>query len=429
MEDAKQAVEELKENPEFSRSPTNPTLLPIGETYRSKLLDNLKTLKKFNLLTTDSLRSAYSFAFMVQETPIQPSDLKVLSYFADHPFTTLVKAAEKLNIAPKTVSRSLDRLGDRNGLRFHCFLNQAAFNLQTIMVFFVPRDDSEWQLIERALYSFPFTKTLLKTSMTDLGYISIVLPNTSECLRVFYESIKVLSTTVFDYVSIHPQTGTGADSNISLYRGGKWAFPDEFASLIQENGIKNLDSLPILWSTEYKHDLTKTDFYIGAEMKLDVRASPSKISEDLRYRGTELDPRRVGQSMKKLQNQDLLLPYVSFAGTGLSANFCFEIVCDDEWKTRLVTAIGKIPTSIYYLSSRGIIVWIQVPSYHQVDYYKILRNLEEEPGVKSVQPIMTIKQVGSRTVLDLVKNLTYGSRGWSGDPLRFDLAAHVADRI
>jgi hypothetical protein len=175
--------------------------------------------------------------------------------------------------------------------------------------------------------------------------------------------------------------------------------------------------------------LTKADFYIGAEMKLDVRASPSKISEGLRYRGIEVDSRKAAQSMKKLQNEDLLLPYVSFAGTGLSANFCFEIVCDDEWKTRLVAAIGKIPTSIYYLSSRGIILWIQVPSYHQVDYYKILRTLEEELGVKSVQPIMTIKQVGSRTVLDLVRNLTYGRRGWSGDPLEFDLAAHVADRI
>jgi hypothetical protein len=429
MEDAKQAVEELKENPEFSRSPTNPTLLPIGESYRSKLLDNLKTLKKFNLLTTDSLRSAYSFAFMVQETPIQPSDLKVLSYFADHPFTTLVKAAENLSVAPKTVSRSLDRLGDRNGLRFHSFLDQAAFNLQTVMVFFIPGDDSEWELVEKALYSFPFTKTLLKTSMTDLGYISVVLPNSSECLRVFYESIKALSTTVFDYMSIHPQMGTGASSNISLYQGGKWSFPEEFASLIYEDGVKNPDGLHILWSTEYKPDLTKADFYIGAEMKLDVRASPSKISEGLRYRGIEVDSRKAAQSMKKLQNEDLLLPYVSFAGTGLSANFCFEIVCDDEWKTRLVAAIGKIPTSIYYLSSRGIILWIQVPSYHQVDYYKILRTLEEELGVKSVQPIMTIKQVGSRTVLDLVRNLTYGRRGWSGDPLEFDLAAHVADRI
>ncbi|MFX1263338.1 MAG: hypothetical protein ACFFAZ_14755, partial [Promethearchaeota archaeon] len=68
-----------------------------------------------------------------------------------------------------------------------------------------------------------------------------------------------------------------------------------------------------------------------------------------------------------------------------------------------------------YVSPLGIIVWTQVPSEHQVEYYQLFRSLESQKGVKSVNPIMTIDLKGSRSELDLTKFWRFGSKGWTTD--------------
>ena len=74
MEDAQIVMETLKKNPEYKRYPTSPIRLPLQESYKDKILDNLKTLTKFNLLTTDSIRSAYSFTFLMDIVPFNEQD-------------------------------------------------------------------------------------------------------------------------------------------------------------------------------------------------------------------------------------------------------------------------------------------------------------------------------------------------------------------
>ena len=75
--------------------------------------------------------------------------------------------------------------------------------------------------------------------------------------------------------------------------------------------------------------------------------------------------------------------------------------------------VGRFPWTIYYLSSRGIIVWTMVPGEQQVEYYQLFRALEQKSGVQSVNPIMTISYRGSQSMFDLTRNLTYQDGRWS----------------
>ncbi len=414
MEAALKAVDRLKENSEYTTSPTNPTLVPINERYKIKMIENLKTLNKFNLFSVSAIRSAYNFVFLIEDAPISETDLTVLSTLCRNPVISLVDASEILDFAPRTVARSLDRLRERNSLRVACLVDYAAFNLQSVMVFFTLQKDIEWGPIEHGLNQYPFTKSILQTAMTDVGYATFLIPNFAENLSLFINSIKAAAKSIFDYSSIHIQTQSGANSDVTQFSNNSWELPSELENMLNtDQTVSPKLYPPLLDSTSPKPGFSKDDFIIAAEIQLDARASPSKISESLRMRGINIEPKKISAVIRKLQARRLILPYLVFALPKLSSNFCFEIVCNDDWKPRILSTIKKFPWVMYYLSSRGIIVWTMTPGDHQVEYYQLFRALEQKLGVSSVQPIMTIAHRGSKSMLDLTRNLAFTDGRWS----------------
>jgi DNA-binding Lrp family transcriptional regulator len=426
METALKAVGRLKENSEYTVSPTNPTLIPISENYRVKMIENLNTLKKFNLFSLSAIRSAFNFVFLIEDAPVSETDFAVLSALSKDPVISLVDASNIINLAPRTIARSLERLRERNSLRISCLFDYAAFSLQSVMVFFTLQKGIEWESVEQGLTQFPFTKSVLRTAMTDVGYVTFLLPNYKENLTPFIQSIKAIAKSIFDYSSIHIQTQSGATSNLALFDNDSWALPKNLENLLKtDQAVNPEDYPPLLNSTEPKPGFTKDDFIIAAEMQLDARAPPSRISEGLRMRGIDIDPKKISAIIRKFQNHTLLLPYLMFALPKLSSNFCFEIICSDEWKSRILLAIKKFPWVMYYLSSRGIIVWTMTSGEHQVEYYQLIRALEQKPGVSSVQPIMTISQSGSKSMLDITRDLTFTDGRWSVGPESLDIRDYL----
>ncbi|MHA1480849.1 MAG: hypothetical protein ACTSQZ_05460 [Candidatus Thorarchaeota archaeon] len=409
LENAQMVVEQLKENPEYVRSPIDPTLIPLRDSFKQNILDNLRTLLKFNLLTTDSIRSACSFAFLVDIVPLSVQESEILTYFSIQPIATINKASRDLNLATRTVSRALSRLKNQYRFRFNSLMNDSVFGLQTVLVFFTPRSDIDWTSVEDALYSYPLTKIMLKTTMVDLGYISIIIPTSGESVFQLEQSISLLSKTIFNYTSVHHQTGIGTTRNISLYKNGEWSYPDGLESAIEKETSFEITTL---WNTDRISSFSEIDFLIGSVYKLDCRAPPRKISKALSLQGYDIAPKQITHSLKKFNKFNIQSPYISIAGLGLDANFCFEIICNDYWKNRILSILPHLPLSTYNVTSRGIIIWIQVPSNQQVDYYKIFRSFEKQDGVTSVLPIMTISQKGSRSISDLVRYWKFGKDGW-----------------
>ncbi len=417
METALKAVDLLKDNPEYTAYPTNPTMISINPRYKNKMLDNLRTLNKFNLFTKSSIKSAYNFAFLIEEYPIISADLLVLSVLAKDPTISLVDASKHLNVSTRTIARSLDRLREVNHLRLPSFVDFTAFNLQSAMLFFTVQEGLDWEHIERGFSKYPFTKSILKTSMTDVGYVTFLIPNFEENIQSFHKSIKRVSKAIFDYNSLHYQVGSGATSNVDLFNNDKWQLPLHLEGMIDKDKEPDSNNFPpILHCSGVKPELKIDDYIITSQIQSDVRAAPRKISENLSRKGYDYDAKIVSTVSRKLQNRNLLLPYLVYAIPGLTSNFCFEVACNEDVRSRILETIGRFPWTIYYLSSRGIVVWIMTPGDHQVEYYQLFRALEQKPGVQSVNPIMTIFYRGSKSMLDLTRNLTYQNGKWSVNP-------------
>ncbi len=425
MDEAVKAVDLLKTNPEYVAYPTNPTFVPISEVFKNKVLDNLKTLSKFNLLTRDSVRSAYTFAFLIEEAPITSTDFSVLKVLAIDPTISLVKASEILQMAPRTIARALDRIRDRHFVRFSAILDYTAFNIQSAMLFFTLKEDIKWAEVEESFSEYGFTKSLLKTTMTDLGYVSFMIPNRERNLSTFQDSIRAVSKTYFDYSSLHYQTGSGVKSNLSLFDDGKWNLARVVESPFEE-AIQEVEKFPVLLMCRgVQPDFGQIELAVGTQLQLNVRAPPSMISKNLTPHGWDISARRVSQVIHKLYNRSLILPYTVLASLGLTSNFCFEIVCNDSWRDRILSTIVTFPWTMYYLSARGIIVWTSVPAYHQVEYYQVFRALQQMSGVEMVQPIMTISQRGSRSTIDLTRNWEYEDGVWNVKPEEVDLRQYL----
>jgi hypothetical protein len=426
LDDVSLAARELRAHPEYTKNPIDPTLLPINEEYKQRLLENIKTLGKYNLVTTDAVKSALSFAFLIQDVPINLTDLSVLRYFSKHPLETLVTSGKNLSLSSKTVSRSLRRLAEKFAVRFSCHLDTSAFNVQSAILFFSVVQDADWLQFENALATFPFTNGLVKTTMTDIGYATFLIPGGNRNIAAFRASVATLRDTVFDHIQLHIQEGMGSHFNLSLYENGVWGFPSD-AKAAFEDGRFPQDEISIrhLECGGPRKGFTFEDFLIATEYKTDARALPSIIAQGLRMKGWDIDVKRVSQSIHKFYAMNMAVPFMTYGGLGLSANFCFEILCNDEWKKRILSVLPALPNAIHYTSDKGILVWIQVPSHQQVDYYQAFRSLEKETGVKSVQSIMTIVQKGTRAMHELMYYWDHRRNQWSV-PLRdLDLGAYL----
>jgi len=293
------------------------------------------------------------------------------------------------------------------------------------MLFFTLREDTDWSEVEQGFSEYGFTKSLLKTTMTDLGYVSFMIPNREKNLPMFHDSIRSVSKTYFDYSSLHYQTGSGARSNLALFKKGVWNLARVVESPFEETK-QDIDKLPVLLMCKgVQPEFGEAELAVGSQLQLNVRAPPSRISKNLINHGWDIDARHVSQVIHKLNNRSLILPYVAVLGLGLSSNFCFEIVCNEAWRDRILSTIVTFPWTMYYLSARGIIVWTSVPANHQVEYYQVFRALQQMSGVEVVQPIMTISQSGSRSTIDLTRNWEYENGVWSVQPEDVDLRQYL----
>ena len=428
LDNALVAVRGLRTNPEYTKNPIDPTLLPINEEHKQGLLDNLTTLTKYNLVTADAVKSALSFAFLDEAIPISATDFAVLQYFSKNPLETLVSSGVSLDLSHKTIARSLRRLREKFGVRFSCHLDTSAFGIQSALLFFTLMPDVEWPQIENTLAIFPFTKGIMKTTMTDLGYATFLIPGGNRSMATFRASVVPLKGVMFDHMQLHVQKGMGSYFNLSLYEKGEWAFPSNLKKAFEEDHFpQDVSPTRHLECSGIRKGFTPKDFVVASEYKKDARALPSSISQGLRIRGWNIDARHVSQSIQKLYAKRVALPFIVYDRLGLSANFCFEILCNDEWKKHILSVLPALASVTYYSSNKGILLWIQVPSQQQVDYYQMFRSLEKKKGVKSVQSIMTIAQKGTKTMHELVHYWDYRRNQWSVPPRELDLGAYLLD--
>ncbi|NWF94832.1 MAG: Lrp/AsnC family transcriptional regulator [Candidatus Thorarchaeota archaeon] len=426
LEEAIRIVESLKENPEFVKHPTDPTVLPVNETVKEQLIEHLKTLSKYNTYNADSLRSAYRLAFVDSPASPSPLDLQVLRYLVHHPTAPLVTASRDLGLGPKTVHRAIQRLQTRNGIRFSSLLDNSAFGLESTVLFFQRRSDIPSPVIESGFAEFPFTRSMAITATSELGYVSLLYPMTAEGTSILRRSIRSLTGPVFKSACLHSRIANGMQVSMDLYDNGTWVRPVAFRDqLVGAVDSDVLESLLLMEPSGPQRRLTKMDFIIASQFVMDARISPASVVQRLRSRGIRVDTEHVSQTIRRLKKRRIVIPFVALNGMGLDASFCFEIVCNRDWVNHILAATRFIPQSYYHVSEKGILLWIHIPSAHQKDYYQALRSLEDMDHVDSVSALLSMYPASSRSILDSTKSWSSGPRGWYVEPDALDLTKYL----
>ena len=428
LEEAIIATEELKKHPEYTKNPMNPTLLPRNEIIMNKIISNLNTLRKYNLNSVDSLRSACTFAILSEESPLSKTDTQVLVYFIQNPLATYQRASEELEISPQTVSNSFQRLKQRHRTRFTSIMDTTAFGSQRVIVFFTLTDGIEWMNVEQGLASYPYTKSILKTVTADLGYTTFIIPGYPKSLPIFINSIQSLKGSIFNYLSIHHEIWTGANSNFTLLKEQKWDFPSEITN-IRDMQKTHRHPQAVIECQGLSKKFSIDDFVVASQLAIDVRTTPLNMHRNLLSKGWDIDTGRISKSIQRLLQYNIVKPYSFLGGVGLSTNMTVEIICDSQLIKDISSIFCLAPYSMFFASSRGVVLWLMVPSNQQVQYCQILELLEEQKGVEQIWPIMTISLRGSRSILDLFRNCEFKEKGWQGPKEELDISQYILSNL
>jgi hypothetical protein len=412
MDEAVIASEELKENPEFARHPVNPTYYAINAVYFDKAIENLRTLNKYKMFTPDAIRSALSFAFLIDFAPVPYNDLHVLKHLALEPLATGRRMSSIIGIAQNTALAAIERLKQKNNIRFSCHDDNTAFGLERILVFFELRRSSDWQMLENIFVSYPFMKVFSKPVNANVGYVGFAIP--SDVLSIQKSSIRSVLGPYFKRLSIHNLETIGSTSNLSLFDGNDWNYPEQLESCLENGEFPNQTGQ--IKRMEFKgllDNLRPLDFAVSSHLVLDSRRGPKELCSVLRRKGWDVSRGQVANSFRKTFEKELILPFLYTPGIGLPANFCFEIICDSKRSEQILSALSLTPITVYSISDRGLIIWVSMPGQHQADYYNQIANLVNLSDVESVQPIITVGRRGSRGIMDMVKQCEWKGGRWT----------------
>jgi hypothetical protein len=304
-------------------------------------------------------------------------------------------------------------------------MDASAFGASRVMVFFTLKQGIDWTKIEKGFASFPYTKSILKTVTANLGYASFILPRYNVTYPVFRKSIQSLQGSIFDYLSIHLEKWTGMNSNHSLLKDQKWKFPfkskiefDQLTETHQQPKAKIICKGPL-------SELTKEDFVVASELVIDARIAPLNMQRNLSIKKWDLDIGTISRSIRKIRDLNIIKPYIYLGGVGLNTNMTVEILCTPNIIDKIVSIFCMAPSSMFFISSAGILLWLMVPSNQQVQYCQILEQLEEIKGIKRIWPIMTISHRGSRSILDLIHSWKFGKNGWWVPGEELDITPYI----
>ncbi|MHA1770615.1 MAG: hypothetical protein ACTSYL_09555 [Candidatus Thorarchaeota archaeon] len=424
--EASDIIRRLSHHPWFRAHPINSRFLPISETIKQRLLESIRTLRKYNLTTADAIQSAINFVFMVVDAPMTEIDERVLSYFTRYPTASLSKAGRDLNYTTRTVQRAIKRLQERQFLRFSCLLDTTAFGINSFILFFRLKQGVSWDEVEYGLAEFPFTKGLLKTTMTNSGYATFLFPGGPERVRAFRKSIVHLKGHIFSTVHLHSQIGMARDTNFFLFKDGSWRFPIEIKSIAESDASElGIDAPHVLWCNGPRSRLTPLDYIIASQLRVNLRITKNDLIQHLHRMGFQMDDAVVSSALARVRKAGVILPSVVFSGVGLATNFCFEIICNESWRDQILSYTPLLPASITYLSNKGIILWLSAPAEHQVEYYQIFRSLADQDGVTSVTPLMAVGPSGSRSMDNIGQFISSARDDWAVEPHSLDLSRYI----
>ncbi|MGY5877005.1 MAG: winged helix-turn-helix domain-containing protein [Candidatus Thorarchaeota archaeon] len=413
-EEAEDILHDIRQTPEYTRYPIDPTLVFVNDHYKNRIVSNLETLHKYRLYTLDAISSAARFSFLTDQYPLRKTDMNVLTEMVIEPLSSVRTTSERIGLSPSTVRRSLSRLREFHQIRYCCLSDNSAFDLHSFMMFYTLRDGVDSDEIEKNFCSLPIHRATLDAATNEQRYTSFLIPGSENSER-FIRSVLALPPSVFEYVRLYRAQGVGRTMNLNLLEDMEWRLPISISDLFLAESIDDRECTfaKTLYSRGTRQDLEMTDMIVSMLLRRDFRIKPTDASQYLRKSGYDITPNEVRVSRERLLEKGVDLPVTYVWGLGLSATYSFEIICNPEWSERIQERIRVLPITNTFISHRGIIVMTYFVGHHEVEYYKLFHSLEDQEGIEAVHTIRMPRIRGSRVMLHLPKYWDSSMNEWS----------------
>lgn len=399
--------------------PADPFLLAKSEKYLERVCNNLQYLQKFGNPRPELYLSALEEDYRLEKTPIDPGLLSVLKYYVRHPLSSITKAARDLGKHRQTISASLKNLKEDYLFQVRGSQNHWVFGLRTFILFFNLDTISTSENLFQSLKHYPFLNIVNEDNFSGHHYITFQLPSDKGVIEQFERSVTQLAEDRFTFWCLHEGVAAGFSRDMSLLDGDGWAYP---AVLVLHGSIPELPSSfrPTFSRNDVDSTYNPIDFLVSDTLGSDCRMSSSELAVYTGLSATTAQRRR-----KKLLAGGVTVP-VAFWHQGFG-HIRVECECSKEMQRTILATALKVPMAAYYVTTKGIVLWLDVPLEHIGKYVSFYKSMFNSRKIVSHRLIVGKTWPTSRPRVDIVDGWNYGTRGYTIEGL--DINPDILDYL
>lgn len=411
--------ERIRKLSSYKILPMDPFLLARRE-YLQRIQDNIQFLYKHGNSSPGLFYAAIDEWTRIEQPPLTSKLLPVLKYFQKFPLSTFSRAAKALNQHLQTTSQRFRKLKEDYWFIVKGLVNNWKFGLRLFILFFNLESKYSWDSFFQSISEYPFLNIANEDRFNGHHYLTFQLPNDKSVVHEFKRSISDLAGERFTYWRLQEGIAGGFSKNMGLLNEDGWAYPEELvhsdtpptiASEFQPM-IKKCDSEPL-----YDY----CDFLVSDVLSSDCRLPASAISTR-----TGLRPSAVYRKKQKLLSRGVVQPLTLWTHVDFG-HLRIECDCSQDMTNSLLAIALKLPMVAYYITTQGIVLWMDVPTDHISRYIKYFRGMFDSDGVSSHRMVIGKTWTGGRPRADIARDWKIGPRGFTIEGI--DISPDIADYI
>ncbi|MFX1606747.1 MAG: hypothetical protein ACFFDD_12710 [Promethearchaeota archaeon] len=411
-EEAVSEYNRIRELTSYKMLPQDPLLFSRRD-YFHQIRRNFQFLLKHNIRNPGLYYDAFDEWTRQDQQSLNSKLLPVLKHFEKFPLSTISHASKTLRLHYQTVSKRLKKLKEDYWLVVKGLTNNWIFGLRLFILLFNFDTNYTWETFFQSIGQYPFLNIANEDRLNGHHYLTFQLPNDRRTIDVFRRSVTKLANEQFSYWRLHEGFAAGFSKNMDLLNEEGWAYPQE---LVPNESPPELvsDFQPMIYRCKFDPLYDLIDFKVSDVLSSDCRLSSSSISTR-----TGLSTNVAYRRKEKLLSRGMVLPLTFWTEVN-SGHIRIECDCSRNMKNTILASAFKLPEVAYYITTTGIVLWVDVPIVHIEKYTEYFNSMLDSKDVSSHRMVIGKTWLGSRPRSDITKDWKFGQRGFTIEGLDID---------
>ncbi len=426
--DLDENLKQLYDSDSYKLSHSNPFAIAARGDKVLEIYDIFKHLITNRVRDRMVYEESMEIPFRTESQPLDGLKLAILKHLHEYPLDSYTSVAAKLDCHSTTIKQNLDCLKRHHQLQICSYVDRWAFDLETLIVSFTPRNPEKWDEIREQIIKFPFYYKMSEDVLNGNHYVCLLFPNISSKLDHFKRSFKDYAERVFTSWNLHEGLSAYMYSNIDLITSRKLCLsPVIEKKIVQSEGTSEINYRTCKRSAP--NTLNIRDLYVAQLLVRDARMKPPDISrESLKHLGIEISPNEAYYRKKKLILNNALEYYLSWAYPYSTNIIRFDVLCEKKDRDVFLSTFNECHGVLFFISKEGIIFWVVAPAIHTNAYFEYYKFLSQSLGLEQASCCISKNWTGGRGYNRILEKWNYyredGSKKKS-----FDLSTNIFDYL